>query len=77
MRGTGCMECNESGYRGRLGIFEVLTIDQVVRDTLLTTPTEAAVSLIAVKNKMVTMRQAGIMKAKRGETTFEEVLRVT
>jgi type II secretory ATPase GspE/PulE/Tfp pilus assembly ATPase PilB-like protein len=77
MRGTGCMECNESGYRGRLGIFEVLTIDQVVRDTLLTTPTEAAVNLIAVKNKMVTMRQAGIMKAKRGETTFEEVLRVT
>ncbi len=71
------MECNESGYRGRLGIFEVLKIDQVVRDTLLTTPTEAAVSLIAVKNKMVTMRQAGIMKAKRGETTFEEVLRVT
>ena len=77
MRGTGCMECNESGYRGRLGIFEVLKIDQVVRDTLLTTPTEAAVNVIAVKNKMVTMRQAGIMKAKRGETTFEEVLRVT
>jgi type IV pilus assembly protein PilB len=77
MSGGGCMECNDSGYKGRLGIFEVLTIDQVVRDTLLTTPTEAAVNLIAVKNKMVTMRQAGITKAKRGETTFEEVLRVT
>ena len=77
MRGEGCMDCNDSGYRGRLGIFEVLAIDQVLRDTLLTTPTEAAVSAIAVKNKMVTMRQAGIMKAKRGETTFEEVLRVT
>jgi type IV pilus assembly protein PilB len=77
MRGEGCMDCNDSGYRGRLGIFEVLAIDQVVRDTLLTHPTEAAVTAIAVKNKMVTMRQAGIMKAKRGETTFEEVLRVT
>ena len=71
------MECNESGYKGRLGIYEVLSVDSAMRDTLLTTPTEAAVTAIAVKNKMITMRQAGIMKAKRGETTFEEVLRVT
>jgi type IV pilus assembly protein PilB len=77
LRGTGCMECNESGYKGRLGIYEVLRVDSAMRDTLLTTPTEAAVTAIAVKNKMITMRQAGIMKAKRGETTFEEVLRVT
>ena len=44
---------------------------------LLTTPTEGEVTKIAVAMSMVTMRQAGIAKAKRGETTYEEVLRVT
>jgi type IV pilus assembly protein PilB len=77
MRGTGCMECNDSGYRGRVGIFEVLPVNADMRDVLLSTPTESEVSKIAVAMSMVTMRQAGISKAKRGETTYEEVLRVT
>jgi type IV pilus assembly protein PilB len=77
MRGTGCLECNDSGYRGRVGIFEVLPVNADLRDVLLSTPTEGEVTKIAVAMAMVTMRQAGIAKAKRGETTYEEVLRVT
>ena len=76
MRGTGCMECNDSGYRGRVGIFEVLPVNADLRDVLLTTPTEGEVTKVAVAMAMVTMRAAGIAKARRGETTYEEVLRV-
>jgi type IV pilus assembly protein PilB len=77
MRGAGCMECNDSGYRGRVGIFEVLPVSAHLRDVLLTTPTEGEITKVAVAMSMVTMREAGIAKAKRGETTYEEVLRVT
>jgi len=48
-----------------------------LRDVLLASPTEGAVTTIAVAMGMVTMREAGIAKARRGETTYEEVLRVT
>jgi type IV pilus assembly protein PilB len=77
MRGAGCVECNDSGYRGRVGIFEVLPVDADLREVLLTNPTEGAVNKVAVATSMVTMRQAGIAKARRGETTYEEILRVT
>jgi type IV pilus assembly protein PilB len=77
MRGAGCMECNDSGYRGRVGIFEVLPVNADLRDVLLTNPTESAVNKVAVAIEMVTMRAAGIAKARRGETTYEEILRVT
>ena len=76
-RGTGCMECSGSGYKGRIGIFEVLPIDSAVRQVLLKTPTEAAVAAAALANGMMTLRTAGLEKAMRGETTFEEVLRVS
>jgi type IV pilus assembly protein PilB len=76
MRGTGCLECNDSGYRGRIGIFEVLPVTPELRDVLLSTATEGEVTKVAAAMAMVTMRQAGIAKAKRGETTYEEVLRV-
>jgi type IV pilus assembly protein PilB len=77
MRGSGCIECSNSGYRGRLGIFELLSIDTPMRDVLLKTPTENAVSRVATKEGMITLRQAGLAKAMHGLTTFEEVLRVS
>jgi type IV pilus assembly protein PilB len=76
-RGTGCIECTNSGYRGRVGIFEVLPIDAALREVLLKSPTESAVTNTAHANGMVTMRQAGLEKARRGETTYEEILRVS
>ena len=77
IRGAGCMECTDTGYRGRLGIFEVLPVDPAVREVLLKTPTEGAVRAAALAGGMVTLREAGLAKARRGETTFEEVLRVS
>ncbi len=76
-RGVGCTECNETGYRGRVGVFEVLPASPEIRETITRTPTESAVSQIAAIGGLVTLRQAGLLKAFRGQTTFEEVLRVT
>ena len=75
--GVGCSECNQSGYRGRIGIFEVLPATAAVRDTVLKNPTEAAIADAAAANGLLSLRNAGLTKAWRGETTFEEVLRVT
>jgi type IV pilus assembly protein PilB len=76
-RGDGCTECNDTGYRGRTGIFEVLKVSEAVRDVLLTNPTERNVSMAADAEGMRSLRDAAITKALAGETTFEEVVRVT
>ncbi len=74
-QGTGCVDCNGSGYRGRTGVFEVLPVTPQTREVVLHTPTESAIGHAAAAEGMITLRQAGIAKALRGETTFEEVLR--
>jgi len=76
MRGAGCPECGGTGYRGRTGIFEVLPVTASVRAVLAHTPTEAALAAAARAAGMTTMRATGLARARRGETTFEEVLRV-
>jgi type IV pilus assembly protein PilB len=77
MRGRGCGECGGTGYRGRTGIFEVLPVTASVRSVLSHTPTEAAVGAAARAAGMTTLRGSGLARARRGETTFEEILRVT
>ncbi|HEX7106984.1 MAG TPA: ATPase, T2SS/T4P/T4SS family [Acidothermaceae bacterium] len=77
IRGRGCEDCGNTGFRGRTGIFEVLPITASMRAVLLRTPTEAAVRAAARAAGMTTLRAAGLARARRGETTFEEVLRVT
>jgi type IV pilus assembly protein PilB len=77
MRGRGCSECGGTGYRGRTGIFEVLPVTASVRSVLSHTPTEAAVGAAARAAGMTTMRAAGLARARLGETTFEEILRVS
>lgn len=75
--GRGCPDCGDTGYKGRLGIFEVLVVDAAIRAVLLATPTESAVTAAAHAGGMTTLRGAALATARRGETTFEEVLRVT
>jgi len=75
--GRGCPDCGDTGYQGRLGIFEVLVVDAAIRAVLLATPTESAVTAAAHAGGMTTLRGAALATARRGETTFEEVLRVT
>jgi type IV pilus assembly protein PilB len=76
-RGAGCNECGGTGYKGRLGIFEVLPVTANMRAVLMTTPNEGAVAAAALAEGMQTLRACAIGKANAGLTTFEEVLRVT
>ena len=78
MRGTGCAECGGTGYRGRIGVFEVLRRRRrELRQVLLKDATEASVAAQARASGMATLRTSAVEKARAGETTFEEVLRVT
>ncbi len=73
----GCEECLGTGYKGRTGIYELLTIDESMRQLIVTTPTAGAVKKEALSRGMVTLRDDGARKVLQGITTMEEVLRVT
>jgi type IV pilus assembly protein PilB len=76
-RGTGCPECGGTGYRGRTAVFEVLAVDAAMRQVLLKDASESAIAAQAAAAGMLTLRASAIEKAGRGETTFEEAIRVT
>ncbi len=76
-RGKGCKQCSNSGYKGRIGIFEVLEITKSMAQLILERASAAQMKELAVKEGMLTMLQDGFIKAKNGITTIEEVLRVT
>jgi type IV pilus assembly protein PilB len=76
-RGTGCSQCGGTGYQGRTGVYEVLTVNATMRQVLLKDPSESAVSSQARADGILTLRAAAIEKARRGETTYEEAVRVT
>ncbi|MEW5693422.1 MAG: type II secretion system ATPase GspE [Candidatus Hydrogenedentota bacterium] len=76
--GRGCEECNMSGYRGRTAIFELLVIDEDIREMILTnTPSNEIARYAREKKGMETLRDYGFLKVKRGETTIIEVKRIT
>jgi type IV pilus assembly protein PilB len=77
LKGEGCPDCAGTGYRGRTAVYEVLEVDTAMRQVLMTSATESAVGAQAKAAGMMTMRAAALEKARRGETTFEEVVRVT
>jgi general secretion pathway protein E len=76
-RAVGCDQCMDIGYRGRNGIYELLTIDEKVRDLLLRNQDAGAIKRASMAAGMTSLREAGIVKALAGETSIEEVLRVT
>ncbi len=76
-QGRGCSKCMDIGYRGRTGIYELLTVDDQVRDLLLQNKDSASIKNSAISRGMLTLRDYGLEKALSGETTIEEVLRVT
>jgi general secretion pathway protein E len=76
-RAVGCQQCNGTGYRGRSSIVEVLTLNNEIRRALLSSGDVMAVQEAASASGMRTMREHGFAKALAGDTTVEEVLRVT
>ncbi|KKT76171.1 MAG: General secretory pathway protein E [Microgenomates group bacterium GW2011_GWA1_Microgenomates_45_10] len=76
MRGTGCAECSDSGYQGRVGIFEVIPVTEGVGKLILERASAGGIQGKAVEEGLVTMKQDGYLKVIEGITTIEEVLRV-
>lgn len=75
-RGKGCSECGESGFWGRVGIFEVLPVTDKIAKLILTRADADTLQRLAVEEGMISMKQDGYLKAVEGITTLEEVLRV-
>ncbi len=76
-KGEGCRGCNGSGYKGRAGIYEVLTVNEEIRELVVDNASADRIRNVAMKDGMKTLRLDGIDKALEGITTVEEVLRVT
>jgi general secretion pathway protein E len=75
--GEGCFECRGTGYLGRTGIFEILPIDDAIKNLVIAGADAPEIKREAVKNGMRTLRQSALRKLAEGQTTFEEVVRVT
>ena len=74
--GKGCKACDDSGYLGRVGIHEVMEVEDTIRDGIMHRANADEIRAIAVKNGMTTMIQDGFSKVLEGLTTVEEILRV-
>jgi len=74
--GKGCKNCGNTGYKGRIGIYEVMEISNVIRDAILRQATAVELSKLAAERGMTTMVEDGFIKAQAGLTTIDEVLRM-
>jgi type IV pilus assembly protein PilB len=76
-KGKGCEVCHQTGYLGREGIYEVIVVDDEIRDAIVAKKDASEITKIAHKNGMTTMVENAIEKVKAGITTLEEIVRVT
>ena len=76
-RGRGCDRCNNTGYKGRIGLFEVLLFTDEIRDMILSGASSIELKRKAIEEGMVSLRMSGLQKIREGATTLEEVLRET
>jgi type IV pilus assembly protein PilB len=75
-KGKGCKKCLYTGYKGRVGVYELLVLDEFVRDAIIQRKTSHEIRMISLDNTgIVTLLEDGIFKASQGKTTIDEVLR--
>ena len=77
MKGKGCSNCNKSGYRGRMGIYELMTMTTEIREMTFKGESTEAIRRLARRQGMRTLFEDGMIKALKGLTTIDEVLRIT
>jgi type IV pilus assembly protein PilB len=75
--GKGCVDCNNTGYKGRVGVYEVMPMSAKIRDQILDRASTSDIKKTAVAEGMLTLRADGLVKLKKGITTAEEVLKET
>jgi type IV pilus assembly protein PilB len=76
-KGKGCGVCNNSGYKGRCGLYEVMEVDDEIRELILVGASAVELKKKAIERGMITLRRSGLIKVMNGETTLEEVARET
>src|SRR5215467_2373888 len=76
-KGKGCPTCNETGYKGRVGLYEVMEITDEIRELILIGASSLELRKKSVEDGMITLRESGLQKIRNGVTTIEEVLRET
>jgi len=76
-RGRGCERCNNTGYKGRVGLYEVMEVTEELRELILVGASALELRRKAVDEGMITLRHSGLRKVKEGVTTIEEVVRET
>jgi type IV pilus assembly protein PilB len=76
-KGRGCPTCNNTGYKGRLGVYEVMEIGESLREMILTGASTIELKKKAMEEGMLTLRGSGLQKLREGATTIEEVVRET
>ena len=77
MKGKGCSTCNGTGYKGRAGLYEVMEIDDEIRELILVGASAMELKKKAIERGMITLRRSGLIKVAQGMTTLEEVARET
>jgi type IV pilus assembly protein PilB len=76
-KGRGCSTCNNTGYKGRAGLYEVMEIDDEIRELILVGASAVELKKKAIERGMITLRRSGLIKVMAGATTLEEVARET
>jgi type IV pilus assembly protein PilB len=75
-KGRGCRMCKQTGYRGRIGVFELLVLDEPVRTAILERKTSYEIRTISINHSgLITLLEDGLVKAAAGITTVDEILR--
>ena len=77
MRGAGCERCNHTGYKGRVGLYEVMDVGEQLRELILVGASGPELRRKAIEEGMITLRRSGLYKVMAGVTTIEEVVRET
>ena len=75
--GRGCTTCNNTGYKGRVGLYEVMEINDDLRELILVGASSFELKKKALETGMITLRRSGLIKCALGQTTMEEVVRET
>ncbi len=76
-KGKGCAICNNTGYKGRCGLYEVMEVDDEIRELVLVGASAVELKKKAIERGMITLRRSGLIKVAAGMTTLEEVARET
>ncbi len=76
-KGKGCSACSETGYKGRIALYEVMPISDDIKEMILKGDSIANIKKTAIELGMKTLRMSGLVKIKEGLTSVEEILRVT